>query len=71
MTMMNLQSNLTGQGLADFAEGRIGTPYFYGAKISHGILTEEFGGRNYTKNCPDLVTDDYVERARRRDRLEK
>ena len=44
MTMMNLQSNLTGQGLADFAEGRIGTPYFYGAKISHGILTEELHG---------------------------
>ena len=70
MTMMNLQSNLTGQGLADFAEGRIGTPYFYGAKISHGILTEEFMQELHEK-LPDLVTDDYVERARQQGQVGK
>lgn len=70
MTMMNLQSNLTGQGLADFAEGRIGTPYFYGAKISHGILTEEFVQELHEK-LPDLVTDDYVERARQQGQVGK
>mgnify|MGYP001118202432 FL=1 len=67
MTMMNLQSNLTGQGLA---EGRIGTPYFYGAKISHGILTEEFVQELHEK-LPDLVTDDYVERARQQGQVGK
>lgn len=70
MTMVNLQSNLTGQGLADFAEGRIGTPYFYGAKISHGILTEEFVQELHEK-LPDLVTDDYVERARQQGQVGK
>ena len=70
MTMMNLQSNLTGQGLADFAEGRIGTPYFYGAKISHGILTEEFMKELHEK-LPDLVTDDYVEQARQQGQVGK
>ena len=70
MTMMNLQSNLTGQGLADFAEGRIGTPYFYGAKISHGILTEEFVQELHEK-LPDLVPDDYVERARQQGQVGK
>ena len=70
MTMMNLQSNLTGQGLADFAEGRIGTPYFYGAKISHGILTEEFIQKLHEK-LPDLVTDNYMEQARQKEQVGK
>lgn len=70
MTMMNLQSNLTGQGLADFAEGRIGTPYFYGAKISHGILTEEFVQELHEK-LPDLVTDNYMEQARQQGQVGK
>ena len=57
-----MQSNLTGQGLADFAERRIGLPYFYGAKITYGILTEEFMSALHEK-LPDLVTDDYMEQA--------
>lgn len=61
--MIQIPCNLTGQGLADFAERRIGMPYFYGAKISHGILTEEFMNTLHEK-LPDLVTDDYMEQAR-------
>ena len=48
--------NLTGQGLADFAEGRIGTPYFYGAKIYEFLMRRICAG---TTKTPDLVTDDY------------
>lgn len=65
-----MQSNLTGQRLADFAEGRIGTPYFYGAKISYGILTEEFMQELHEK-LPDLVTDDYMEQARKKGQVGK
>ncbi len=65
-----MQSNLTGQGLADFAERRIGLPYFYGAKISYGILTEEFISALHEK-LPDLVTDDYMEQARQQGQVGK
>lgn len=70
MAMMNLQSDLTGQGLADFAERRIGTPYFYGAKISHGILTEAFMQKLHEK-LPDLVTNDYMEQAKQQGQVGK
>ena len=65
-----MQSNLTGRGLADFAERRIGTPYFYGAKISHGILTEKFMSALHEK-LPDLVTNDYIEQARQQGQVGK
>lgn len=68
--MIRIPSGLTGQGLADFAEGRIGLPYFYGAKISHGILTEEFMQELHEK-LPNLVTDDYVEQARQQGQVGK
>ena len=68
--MICMQSNLTGQGLADFAECRIGLPYFYGAKISHEILTEEFMSTLHEK-LPDLVTDDYMEQARQQGQVGK
>lgn len=62
--MICIQSGLTGQGLADFAESRIGLPYFYGAKISYGVLTETYMKELHEK-LPDLVTDIYMEQARR------
>lgn len=68
--MIRIPSGLTGQGLADFAEGRIGLPYFYGAKISHGILTEEFIQKLHEK-LPDLVTDNYMEQARQKEQVGK
>lgn len=68
--MIRIPSGLTGQGLADFAESRIGLPYFYGAKISHGILTEEFIQKLHEK-LPDLVTDNYMEQARQKEQVGK
>ena len=68
--MIRIKKGLTGQGLADFAEDRIGMPYFYGAKISHGILTEAFMQRLHEK-LPDLVTSDYMEQARRQGQVGK
>jgi len=32
---------LTGNGLSEYARVHLGTPYFYGAKISEGVLTEK------------------------------
>ena len=68
--MIRIPSGLTGQGLADFAEGRIGLPYFYGAKISHGILTEGFIQKLHEK-LPNLVTDNYMELARQKEQVGK
>ena len=31
---------LTGNGLSEYARVHLGTPYFYGAKIPEGALTE-------------------------------
>ena len=54
---------LTGTELAEFALNRCGMPYFYGAKISHGILTEEFMKEMHRK-FPQLVDDVYLKKAR-------
>ena len=54
---------LTGAGLAAFARAQVGMPYFYGAKISHGILTEEFMEAMHQK-FPRLVSDTYLLQAR-------
>ncbi len=53
---------LTGTGLADFAMCRIGMPYFYGSKITYGVLTEEFMNEMHEK-FPGLVDDAYMEKA--------
>lgn len=68
--MNRIRCDLTGQGLADFAECRIGLPYFYGAKISHGILTEAFMQKLHEK-LPELVTDAYMEQARQQGQVGK
>lgn len=54
---------LNGRGLADFAISKIGMPYFYGAKISHGPLTESYMALMH-KNYPNRVTDRYMAKAR-------
>ncbi len=53
--------DLTGQGLADFARSKKGTPYFYGAKMQ--TLTEDFMQRMH-KAYPKTVTAAYMNKAR-------
>lgn len=54
---------LTGKGLAEYARGKQGTPYFYGAKIQNGNLTEIFMNRMH-KAYPKTVTTSYMKKAR-------
>lgn len=51
----------TGIELAEYAFSKIGTPYFYGAKMQ--ILTDSFMAR-MKANYPSMVTSRYVEKAR-------
>ena len=60
----------TGRGLAKFALGRLKTPYFYGAKITHGVLTESFMEEMHRK-FPELVDEAYLEKARKRKQVGK
>lgn len=61
---------LTGAGLAAFAMERLGMPYFYGSKITHGVLTEEFMARMH-RRFPDLVDEAYIRKAREKDQVGK
>lgn len=56
---------LTGAGLAEYAVDKIGMPYFYGAKISQGILTEQFMEEIHRK-FPELADNGYLDKARRK-----
>ena len=62
---VNVDMGKTGQGLAEYAIGKVGTPYFYGSKIQYGKLTE-----NYMKKMhnayPKTVTTAYMKKARNR-----
>lgn len=51
----------TGQGLADFAKSKLGTPYFYGAKWN--VLTEAYMAQMH-KMYPSIVTNSYMQKAR-------
>lgn len=53
----------TGQGLADYARGKVGTPYFYGSKIQYGNLTENYMKKMHTA-YPKTVTAAYMKKAR-------
>jgi hypothetical protein len=53
----------TGQGLADYAKGLLCTPYFYGAKVSDGVLTEKKMDLMHSM-YPDTVTTSYMQKAR-------
>lgn len=52
---------LTGKGLAEFALSKLGTPYFYGAKMQK--LTEPFMAYMH-KAYPSTVTTSYIAKAR-------
>lgn len=52
---------LTGKGLAEFAQSKKGTPYFYGAKMQK--LTESFMTQMH-KAYPKTVTTVYMNKAR-------
>ena len=51
----------TGQGLVDYAKGKLGTPYFYGSKMTK--LTESFMTQMH-KSYPSVVTEGYMTKAR-------
>lgn len=53
----------TGIELAEYAFSKIGTPYFYGAKMHK--LTEDFMQRMKT-NYPSMVGDNYIAKARKK-----
>lgn len=53
--------SLTGQGLADFAKEKVGTPYFYGAKWN--VLTEDYMAKMHSY-YPKVVTTSYMQKAR-------
>lgn len=58
-------SNLTGKGLVAYGRGKLGTPYFYGAKIHEGALTEN--KMQVMHNMyPKIVTLIYMAKARRK-----
>ena len=52
---------LTGREMAQFAISCLGTPYFYGAKMT--VLTEEFM-KTMHKMYPATVTESYMQKAR-------
>nr|DAG28809.1 MAG TPA: putative peptidoglycan binding domain protein [Bacteriophage sp.] len=55
----------TGSGMVEYARNRIGTPYFYGAKISEGALTEKKMSTMHMM-YPKVVTNSYMSKARRK-----
>lgn len=60
----------TGKGLADFAISKLGTPYFYGSKLSYGLLTERFMQTMHAA-YPKIVTLSYMNKARMRKQVGK
>ena len=53
--------SLTGKGLAVYAQGKVGTPYFYGCKMK--VLTEAFMKQMHAQ-YPSTVTTNYMNLAR-------
>lgn len=53
----------TGNGLADYARSKVGTPYFYGSKIQYGYLTESYMSKMHAA-YPKTVTAYYIGKAR-------
>ena len=58
----------TGKGLATFAIKKIGTPYFYGSKMTK--LTEDFM-KSMHKAYPSVVTSSYMAKARNKHQVGK
>lgn len=63
-------SNLTGKGLAEYGKSKLGTPYFYGAKIHEGALTENKMAVMHSM-YPGVVTDSYIAKARQKGQVGK
>ena len=59
---------ITGQGLAEYAESKKGTPYFYGSKMK--VLTENFMKSMHTQ-YPKTVTTAYMALARAKKQVGK
>ena len=55
----------TGNELVAYAKKRLGTPYFYGAKIPDGALTERKMSTMHAM-YPKVVTTYYMAKARRK-----
>lgn len=55
--------SLTGIGLANYAESKLGTPYFYGSKMT--VLTESFMASMH-RLYPRTVTSAYMTKARQK-----
>lgn len=60
----------TGKGLAEYAKVHLGTPYFYGAKIPEGVLTEKKMSTMHAM-YPKVVTTAYMTKARSRGQVGK
>lgn len=60
----------TGSGMVEYARNRLGTPYFYGAKIPEGGLTEKKMSTMHTM-YPKVVTNSYIAKARRKGQVGK
>lgn len=61
---------LTGNGLSEYARVHLGTPYFYGAKIPEGALTERKMSTMHAM-YPKVVTTSYMVKARRKGQVGK
>ena len=61
---------LTGDGLSEYARVHLGTPYFYGAKIPEGALTENKMSTMH-RMYPKVVTTSYMAKARRKGQVGK
>ena len=61
---------LTGNGLSEYARVHLGTPYFYGAKIPEGALTENKMSTMH-RMYPKVVTTSYMAKARRKGQVGK
>lgn len=58
----------TGKGLAEYAKSKLGTPYFYGAKLN--VLTEKYMEAMH-KSYPKIVTLLYMAKARNKKQVGK
>lgn len=58
-------SILTGEGLAQFADSKVGTPYVYGAKLSDGPLTQAKVNL-MAKMYPSVVNQRYLDKIKQK-----
>lgn len=61
---------MTGQGLVEYGLSMVGTPYFYGSKVTNGVLTENYMLQMH-KMYPTKVTTSYMAKARKNGQVGK